>query len=143
MAMNQKMTLKQRMLNFMQGRYGVDQLSGFLIWTAVIIAMITMFVRIPVLQIVTWVMIIYAYVRIFSKQINKRYAQNQKFLDATWGIRKFFADIRYRIKYGKQTTEPYHIYKCRKCGQKIRVPKGKGKIMITCPKCKYQFKKKS
>ncbi len=143
MAMNQKMTLKQRMLNFMQGRYGVDQLSGFLIWTAVIIAVITMFVRIPVLQIVTWVMIIYAYVRIFSKQINKRYAQNQKFLDATWGIRKFFADIRYRIKYGKQTTEPYHIYKCRKCGQKIRVPKGKGKIMITCPKCKYQFKKKS
>ena len=143
MAMNQKMTLKQRMLNFMQGRYSVDQLSGFLIWTAVIIAVITMFVRVPVLQIVTWVMIIYAYVRIFSKQINKRYAQNQKFLDATWGIRKFFADIRYRIKYGKQTAEPYHIYKCRKCGQKIRVPKGKGKIMITCPKCKYQFKKKS
>lgn len=143
MTMNQKMTLKQRMLNFMQGRYGVDQLSGFLIWTAVIIAVITMFVRIPALQIVTWVMIIYAYIRIFSKQINKRYAQNQRFLDATWGIRKFFADIRYRIKYGKQTTEPYHIYKCRKCGQKIRVPKGKGKIMITCPKCKYQFKKKS
>ena len=143
MTMNQKMTLKQRMLNFMQGRYGVDQLSEFLIWTAVIIAVITMFVRIPALQIVTWVMIIYAYIRIFSKQINKRYAQNQKFLDATWGIRKFFADIRYRIKYGKQTTEPYHIYKCRKCGQKIRVPKGKGKIMITCPKCKYQFKKKS
>lgn len=143
MAMNQKMTLKQRMLNFMQGRYGVDQLSGFLIWTAVIIAVITMFVRIPVLQIITWAMIIYAYVRIFSKQINKRYAQNQKFLDATWGIRKFFADIRYRIKYGKQTAEPYRIYKCRKCGQKIRVPKGKGKIMITCPKCKYQFKKKS
>ena len=143
MAMNQKMTLKQRMLNFMQGRYGVDQLSGFLIWTAVIIAVITMFVRIPALQIITWAMIIYAYVRIFSKQINKRYAQNQKFLDATWGIRKFFADIRYRIKYGKQTAEPYRIYKCRKCGQKIRVPKGKGKIMITCPKCKYQFKKKS
>ena len=65
MAMNQKMTLKQRMLNFMQGRYGGDQLSGFLIWMAVIIAVITMFVRIPVLQIVTWVMIIYAYVRIF------------------------------------------------------------------------------
>ena len=107
------------------------------------IAVITMFVRIPALQIVTWVMIIYAYIRIFSKQINKRYAQNQKFLDATWGIRKFFADIRYRIKYGKQTAEPYHIYKCRKCGQKIRVPKEKGKIMITCPKCKYQFKKKS
>ena len=104
---------------------------------------ISMFVRIPVLPIVTWVLIIYAYVRILSRNTTKRYAQNQKFLDATWGIRKWFADIRYRIKYGKQTAEPYRIYKCRKCGQKIRIPKGKGKIMITCPKCKYQFKKKS
>ncbi len=138
-----KQNFKQRMLQFMQGRYGVDQLSGFLIWTAVVIAVITLFVRIPLLQIVTWILIIYAYVRIFSKNTTKRYAQNQKFLDATWGIRKFFADIKYRIKYGKQTTEPYRIYKCRKCGQKIRIPKGKGKIMITCPKCKYQFKKKS
>lgn len=135
--------MKQRMLQFMQGRYGVDQLSSFLIWTAVVLALISMFVRIPVLPIVTWVLIIYAYVRILSRNTTKRYAQNQKFLDATWGIRKWFADIRYRIKYGKQTVEPYRIYKCRKCGQKIRIPKGKGKIMITCPKCKYQFKKKS
>lgn len=143
MIMNQKMTLKQRMLNFMQGRYGVDQLSGFLIWTAVVLSLLTALLKIPFLSLVTWIMIIYAYVRIFSKNINKRYAQNQKFLDATWGIRKFFADIRYRIKYGKQTANPYHIYKCKKCGQKIRVPKGKGRIMVTCPKCKYQFKKRS
>lgn len=141
--MNQKMTLKQRMLNFMQGRYGVDQLSGFLIWTAVVLSLLTALLKIPFLSLITWIMIIYAYVRIFSKNINKRYAQNQKFLDATWGIRKFFADIRYRIKYGKQTANPYHIYKCKKCGQKIRVPKGKGRIMVTCPKCKYQFKKRS
>ena len=138
-----RQTMKQRMLQFMQGRYGVDQLSSFLIWTAVVLALISMFVRIPVLPIVTWVLIIYAYVRILSRNTTKLYAQNQKFLDGTWGIRKWFADIRYRIKYGKQTAEPYRIYKCRKCGQKIRIPKGKGKIMITCPKCKYQFKKKS
>ena len=107
--MNQKTGIKQRMLQFMKGRYGVDQLSGFMIWSAVILALIAMFIRIPYLQI----------------------------------IRNGFAKIRYRIKYGKQTAAPYRIYKCGKCGQKIRIPKGKGKIMVTCPKCKYQFKKKS
>ncbi|MGN0153424.1 MAG: hypothetical protein ACI4A3_03160 [Lachnospiraceae bacterium] len=141
--MNQKVGFRQKMLNFMQGRYGVDQLSSFLIWTALVIALIGMFVRIPFLQILCWAMIIYAYVRILSRNINKRYAQNQKFLNATWGIRNAFAKVKYRIKYGKQTAEPYRIYKCRKCGQKIRIPRGKGKIMVTCPKCKYQFKRRS
>ena len=141
--MNQGTGLRQKVLNFMQGRYGVDQLSNFLIWSAVMIAFVAMFVRLPFLQVICWVMIIYAYVRIFSKNIQKRYAQNQVFLDKTWGIRNAFAKMKYRVKYGKQTSDPYYIYKCRKCGQKIRIPKGKGKIMVTCPKCKYQFKKVS
>ena len=137
--MNQKMTLKQRMLNFMQGRYGVDQLSGFLIWTAVIIAVITMFVRIPALQIVTWVMIIYAYIRIFSKQINKRYAQNQKFLNWRYGL----AVKKQKTKVHMEQRKVYHFYKCPQCGQKVRVPKGRGKICITCPKCKMEFIRRS
>jgi len=141
--MNQKTDFRQRMINFMQGRYGVDQLSNFLIWTAVVFAVFAMLVKLPVLQIICWIMIIYAYVRVFSRKIDKRYAQNQRFLDRTWGIRNAFAKIKYRFKYGKQTAEPYRIYKCRKCGQKIRIPRGKGKILVTCPKCKYQFKRKS
>lgn len=141
--MNQKSGFRQKVLQFMQGRYGVDQFSNCLIWTGVFIALITMFLRFRFLLVLSWICIIYAYVRIFSKNIQKRYAQNEKFLNATFGIRNAFAKIKYRMKYGKQTAEPYHIYKCRKCGQKIRIPKGKGKIMITCPKCKYQFKKRS
>lgn len=141
--MNQKTGFRQKVINFMQGRYGVDQLSNFLIWTAVIIALLIMIIRVPALQIVSWLLIIYAYVRILSKNINKRYTQNQKFLNYTFGIRNIFAKIKYRIKYGKQGQEPYRIYQCRKCNQKIRIPKGKGKIMVTCPKCKYQFKRRS
>lgn len=141
--MGQKKSFQQRVFEFMQGRYGVDQLSNFLIWTGVILALLTMFMPYHILVVVSWVLIIYAYVRILSKDTSKRYAQNQKFLDRTWGIRNTFAKIKYRIKYGKQDASPYRIYRCRKCGQKIRIPKGKGKIMITCPKCKYQFKKRS
>ena len=102
-----------------------------------------MFVRIPALSIICWVLIILGYVRIFLKNVSKRYAENQKFLNKTFGIRNWFAKLKYRMKYGKQTADPFYIYKCRKCGQKIRIPKGKGKIMVTCPTCKNQFKKYS
>lgn len=141
--MGQKKGFQQRVMEFMQGRYGVDQLSNFLLWIGVILALLTMFMPYRIFVIVSWVLIIYAYVRILSKDTSKRYAQNQKFLDKTFGIRNAFAKIKYRIKYGKQATGQYRIYCCKKCGQKIRIPKGKGKIMITCPKCKYQFKKRS
>ena len=141
--MKQSTSMRQKFQMFMQGRYGVDQLSSFLIWAGVILAWMNLFSHIELLTIFSGVMIVWAYVRIFSRNINKRYAENQKFLDKTWGIRNFFAKIKYRIKYGKQTQQPYHIYKCKKCGQKIRIPRGKGKIMVTCPKCKYQFKKRS
>ena len=102
-----------------------------------------MFVRIPALNLLCWILIIIGYVRIFSRNTSKRYAENQKFLDKTFGIRNVFAKAKYRMKYGKQSSAPYYIYKCKKCGQRIRIPKGKGKIMVTCPKCKYQFKKYS
>lgn len=141
--MKQKMGFQQKIFEFMQGRYGVDQLSNFLIWTGVILSLFTVFFSYPVFVIVSWTMIIYAYVRILSRDRNKRYTQNQKFLDRTWRIRNGFAKIKYRIKYGKQKSCPYRIFQCRECGQKIRIPRGKGKIMITCPKCKYQFKRRS
>lgn len=141
--MKQKMDFRQRIFEFMQGRYGVDQLSAFLIWTGIILSLFTMFFRFPVFVIVSWAMIVYAYIRILSRDRNKRYAQNQKFLDRTRKIRNGFAKVKYRMKYGKQKTSAYRIFRCRECGQKIRIPKGKGKIMITCPKCKNQFKKRS
>ncbi len=141
--MNQGSGFRQKVMQFMQGRYGVDQLSNFLISTAVLLALFGIFIRVPALNILCWVLIIIGYVRIFSRNTGKRYAENQKFLDKTFGIRNAFAKVKYRLKYGKQNSEPYYIYKCKKCGQKIRIPKGKGKIMVTCPKCKYQFKKYS
>lgn len=141
--MNRDSGFRQKIMQFMQGRYGVDQLSNFLIGAAVFLALFGMLVRIPALNLLCWILIIIGYVRIFSRNTSKRYAENQKFLDKTFGIRNAFAKMKYRMKYGKQSSEPYYIYKCKNCGQRIRIPKGKGKIMVTCPKCKNQFKKNS
>lgn len=141
--MNRNSRFQQKIMQFMRGRYGVDQLSNFLIAAAVVVAILGIFVRVPIFNILCWVLMIIGYIRIFSKNTGKRYAENQKFLDKTFKIRNAYARLKYRMKYGKQNSDPYYIYQCKKCGQKIRIPKGKGKIMITCPKCKNQFKKYS
>ena len=65
--------------------------------------------------------------------------ENQKFLQHTSKIRGFFA----KQKYMATQHKTHHIYKCPNCKQKIRVPKGKGKIEIRCPKCQTTFIKKS
>ena len=135
--MKQRDGFQNQMLKFMQGRYGVDQFSNCLIWMGVGLALFTLFFHSYILVVISWVLIVYAYVRIFSKQVEKRYKQNQIFLDKTYAIRSVYANLKYRIRYGKNGAP------CRKCGQKIRIPAGRGKIMVTCPKCHYQFKKRS
>ena len=86
-----------------------------------------------------WVMIIYCYFRMFSRNVSKRYAENEAFLAGVYKIRNFFRSQKGLWKQRKV----YHIYKCPGCRQKIRIPKGKGKIEIRCPKCGTTFIKKS
>ena len=83
--------------------------------------------------------LVYCYSRMFSRDYNRRYAENQKFL--TWQNK-----IKYKVNNWKRNLtdrKTHHIYKCPSCGQKIRVPRGKGKIIVTCPKCRTEFQKKS
>jgi DNA-directed RNA polymerase subunit RPC12/RpoP len=79
------------------------------------------------------------YFRMFSKNYSQRSAENQKYLEMTRGIRTKLTKAKNRIVQSKD----YHIYKCPTCGQKIRIPRGKGRICITCPKCRHEFEKKS
>lgn len=91
------------------------------------------------MYILGWAAIIYCYFRIFSKNITKRYAENQKYLAKTYKLRSFF----YKQKELMKQRKVYHIYKCPSCKQKIRIPRGKGKIEVRCPKCGTTFIKKS
>lgn len=83
--------------------------------------------------------ILYTYYRMLSRDIQKRYAENQKYLSITSGIRQKFN----REKNIMHQRKEYHIYSCPNCKQKIRIPRGKGKIEIDCPKCHTKFIKKS
>ena len=118
----------------MQGRYGVDQLSKALLVIGLISVLLASFFRGSLIgtffYYVGWFLIIYCYFRMFSKNVSKRYAENQAYLAKSYKIRCFFAKQKDLFRQRKQ----YHIYKCPGCSQKIRIPRGKGKIeiRITC-----------
>lgn len=125
----------------MQGRYGADKLSNFMLILAFIFILVSMFMGVYgfVFSGIGLALIVLTYVRMFSKNIQKRYAENLAYLKVYNKVKSFFTR---EIGYMKQ-RKTHHIYSCPNCKQKLRVPRGKGNIMITCSKCHTQFKKRS
>jgi hypothetical protein len=114
----------------MAGRYGHDKLNMFLLWTAVIVMVISLFVPEGLklaLSVIYYGLLVWSLVRCFSRNTYKRYQENRRFL-MIWD----------RIK-----DRQHRYFSCPKCRQTVRVPRGKGKIAITCPKCRERFIKKS
>ncbi|SDB21572.1 zinc ribbon-containing protein [Eubacterium oxidoreducens] len=130
------MNFRDRILRFMYGRYGGrDELNRLLWIITVILLLLSMISRISLFYWGALVVMIYCYFRMMSRNIPKRYAENQKFLKAT-------AKIRGKLFWSKEHMRQrryYAFYRCTHCGQKVRVPKGKGRIEITCPKCHTRF----
>ena len=131
--------LKYRFSRFMQGRYGVDSLSSFLSVVLLVFIIVGVFVKIPFSGLITFAILVVLYWRMFSRDISKRYQENQKFLE----IRDKLLGNLSSFESNLSQLKDYHIYKCPRCNQKIRIPRGKGHIMVRCPRCGFEFHKKS
>ena len=131
--------MKQKFQQFMSGRYGADQLSRLLMVITLVVLVLSMFRPLRFLYIVAMVLLVYTYFRMFSRNVEKRYAENQKYLN--WKYRLVVKKDQRKKRWAQRKT--YHFYKCPNCKQTVRVPRGKGKICITCPKCRTEFVKKS
>lgn len=132
--------LSNKFQQFMIGRYGIDTMSKNILY--LVFALLIIGIFFPKIFIIRWigiVLLFYIYFRMFSKNIYKRAAENQAYIAKTAGIRSWFFNRKNDFKVRKT----HHIYKCPGCKQKIRVPKGKGKISIHCPKCGTDFIKNS
>ena len=131
--------MEEKGRKFMIGRYGVDSLSKFMLGTAVVLLVFAMGFRNNFLNTLACLLVFLCYFRMFSRNYQKRAEENQKFLELKGKAATF---LKREKEYFEQ-RKTHHIYKCPSCKQKIRVPKGKGKICITCPKCHTEFIKKS
>lgn len=122
----------------MQGRYGSDQLSRFLMFLVIVCLVLSLF-GLRIFYVIGIALLVYSYFRIFSKNIYKRRTENTAYLQCEYKVRQRFATW----KRDMQQRKTHHIYRCPSCKQKIRVPRGKGKIEIRCPKCSQTFIRKS
>ncbi len=130
--------MKEKFIRFMQGRYGNDQFNRFLMIVAMVLLILSVF-GLDLLYFIAIAVMVYAYFRMFSKQIYKRLAENQKYLQYEWKVKAKLQKKKSQL----QQSKTHRIYKCPNCKQKIRVPKGRGRIAITCRKCGHEFIKKS
>ena len=116
---------------FMQGRYGSDKLNRMLIWVSLGLTLVQLFIPHAItrliLMTVSYVLLGYAIFRMFSRNTYKRYRENRKYL-------RFWERLRDRER---------KYYDCPRCRQLVRVPRGKGKIAITCPRCQEKFIRKT
>ena len=123
--------LTVRLRNFMEGRYGMDKLNTVILWAGVASSLLSAIVRLQPLNLIFWalsyVLMILAIFRMLSRNTYKRYQENRKFLQI----------------FGRLKDRQHRYFDCPKCRQMVRVPKGKGKIAITCPRCREKFVRKT
>ena len=131
--------MREKFYRFMQGRYGNDELSKFLVGVSMVLIILNLLTKSGIFNLLFWVCLIYSYFRMFSKNYSARYEENQKYL----ALKNKWSYKWENHKRMREQKKIYHIYNCPYCKQKIRIPKGKGSIIITCPKCKQEFGKRS
>jgi len=131
--------MKQKLQNFMIGRYGADQLSKFMIVISFVLIAVSLFIRNNGINMAILFIMFYTYFRMFSRNISKRYAENQFYMKYRQKVIRFFT---IKKSYMEQKNQ-YRFFKCPNCKQQVRVPKGRGKIAISCPKCREEFIRKS
>lgn len=139
-------------MGFFRGRYGMDQLGVLLMILSFAIEILGRILMIRVIYYVGLALFILMILRSFSRNIEKRSRENQKLLNLKNRILnwKYFRQQKKKGTYtytkkeqqkvNKKSKGPvYCFYYCPSCKQQVRIPAGKGKVKVTCPRCKEKF----
>jgi len=124
---------------FMVGRYGPDHLNFALIILSFVLSLLYAIIGYMPLMFLSYFAFGLAIFRVLSRNIYRRRAENDKFIKYWWPVRTKIKKIIGRIKQVKT----HKVFKCKECKNKLRVPRGKGKLQVTCPKCGEKVFKKS
>ncbi len=131
--------LNMRYSQFMQGRYGSDELNIFLVVLSLVFLVLSR--SLPYLwflYFVALILVLWCMFRTYSRNISKRYEEKMKFIRLKNRFLSWY-NIRRDAWHNRKT---HRYFRCKKCKASIRVPKGVGKIEVTCPKCRAKVIKK-
>ena len=131
--------MQDKLRDFMIGRYGNDGMNRFLAGAGLVVFLLSSLFRSLLLRWLAYGLLGWSIYRMFSRNTAKRSQENAVFYAFR---RKFSADAQEK-KLEWSQRDQYRYFRCPQCGQKLRVPTGRGKIEITCPKCSREFIKKS
>ena len=124
---------------WLRGRRGPDDLSNVTVVAAAILALINLFAGTVWITIIVVALLVYSAYRMFSRDLDARASENAAFLKAVGPVRPWLQNP----KVAFQEARTYKHGTCPECGQRIRVPRGKGKLRVTCPTCGNKFEIKS
>ena len=122
----------------MAGRYGTDQLNTALMIAYLALYLISILSGWGILYWVALVLVLVTLFRCLSRQIDRRRAENAKFLQLVRPVRRKFKNMMARIR-----DKEHRYFKCPNCKQQMRVPRGKGRITVHCRSCGATFEEKS
>jgi len=123
----------------MTGRYGPDHLNMALVLVSLLLYLFNFFTGVRLILYVSFTLLILAVLRMLSRNIQRRRRENDKFIRYWWPVKTKLKRSIEKIKNRKT----HKFFKCPSCGNTLRVPRGKGKLQITCPKCGERFFKKT
>lgn len=124
----------KKIREFFMNRYGMDSLNRALMVLYVIFLIISLITRQDIFIYISLGIAVYQVYRALSRNFTARTKENQVFIKFWNPIKRKYYSIKKKI-----TDKTHRYFKCPKCKTEIRVPKNKGKIRITCPKCSEQF----
>ena len=130
---------QRRLMEWLRGRQGPDDLAVFSVNLAIVIVLVNVFARTGWLGWVGLALVAYAMFRIQSRNLGARARENKAFLRALGPARPWVQNPR----AAWAELRAYKHVRCSSCRQRVRVPRGKGRLRVTCPRCKTKFEVRS
>ena len=137
--------MREKLSRIFSGRQGMDEFSKALFWMGLVcmlLSVLTAGVLRGVFSLLfTWLglaMLIFSFIRAFSRRLGQREAENNAYL----ALRQKQRYSRQAAKERRAQRKDFCFFKCPGCGVMLRVPRGKGKIHINC-KCGYTLYRKT
>ena len=137
--MNILQRIRESLSRFMAGRHGADNLGMFTLISGLASSLLGSFTRVGLLSLIGLVLYIITLFRMFSRNHEKRMAENRKYIELTSGWKTKVRQFCKRIK----NRRDYRYFRCPNCKVLLRLKRGSGEKDITCVRCGYQFKQKS